>query len=287
MCTVRPAQRLGRRTGIGERDWAAAEQKCKHSVPSKRVLSAREMMYINVHACLLMGGMEASLERGQCVCWCACMCVQWCLEGPDRERVSKFAAESYARQPARIQGKQAPAPIGRKAHSNTTVRLSWTMMRSCRCQRTALASTVRSRSRPWGQRGGGGGGEILGQCIEDAASVTQRREALIAPAHWQQRNAAGMRAHAGRLRHALWWAPERHASGQRRPTLRTMSGTVSRWVTCVTSWAMMGPQSRSAARAGRRGRRRVGGEARPSLDRPHVQQDPRFRRCRAPLRRHI
>lgn len=44
-------------------------------------------------------------------------------------------------------------------------------------------------------------------------------------------------------------AQERHA--QRTPplTFLTMSGTVSRWVTCVTSWAMMGPQSRSAPEA--------------------------------------
>jgi len=36
------------------------------------------------------------------------------------------------------------------AYSNTTVRLLCTITRSCRCQRTALASTVRSRSRPCG-----------------------------------------------------------------------------------------------------------------------------------------
>ena len=42
----------------------------------------------------------------------------------------------------------APQPAVAPSHSNTTVRLLCTITRSCRCQRTALASTVRSRSRP-------------------------------------------------------------------------------------------------------------------------------------------
>jgi hypothetical protein len=82
----------------------------------------------------------------------------------------------HASLPRLSQPPSRPQPCA--THPPTLLLCTTTL--SCRCQRTARASTTRSRSRP----------------------------------------------------------------------LRTMSGTASRWLTWLTSWAMMGPQSRSACVCG-------------------------------------